>query len=84
MKVYLFKKGRNMAGGSCLWLDLDDDEDAEELVAQGKLGQSQADLRDEEGYISGFFNSVEEAKEHAKKKGWEITNLYKFEEESHQ
>jgi hypothetical protein len=81
MKVYLFKKGQTLAGGSCLWLDLDDDEDAEELVAEGKLTQNQADMHDEDGYITaGFFGSVEEAKAHADKEGWEITNLDNFTE----
>jgi hypothetical protein len=74
LKVFVFQQGTNMKGNPIWWLDLDDEEDAEEAVEAGLITDSQADMHEEDGHISGFFNSKEEAIESAKKRGWIVTN----------
>lgn len=74
MKVYLFERGTNLKGNPSYWLDIDDEEDVDELVASGVITEYMKDRHDEDGFISGFFNSKDEAREKAKQMGWEITN----------
>lgn len=74
LRVFVFQHGTNMKGTPSWWLDLDDEEDAEQCVEAGLITESQAERHDEDGHIAGFFNSKEEALESAKQRGWIVTN----------
>ena len=74
LKVVIVVDGQNFKGDPSYWLDLDDDEDAEECVAAGLLTKDQQRSIEDGDHLTGFFNSKEEAVESAKKRGWVVTN----------
>jgi hypothetical protein len=75
LKVVIVQDGHNFKGAPSYWLDLDDDEDAEECVTAGLLTKQQQVAIEDGDHLTGFFNSKEEAVESAKKRGWKVTNF---------